>query len=446
MPAPCRAVDEGACGSASAGRRLVALVLLAAFCCGAAPALAAGEAAAPPAETSATRLERIRNALIDEALQSPVRVSSSAWVDESGQYRQVTRLYSDLRRRALKELDGDEERPAAHGGNPAAVQPARQSPQTGTAQSAATGASAPHPSAIPSTAPVATSPASSTAPALPQQAGVAPVATADPPKTPPSSCPRRMDGLRREAWVAVTARAHDGGHGQAFLMEVAQRTREELEARARESGGLRLIAIDAFPRNSYEYRLANNGLFDTPHLIEIALSSSGAADLSLRPGEATGPRTLLAVLSLIERVGDRPLIRRAYSVPVPGAVPVVGNMGLAPEVLAALQALAADWWRAMQEVAACAPLRVQVVPESSTLLAIPVGSGAGVRLGDRWVVGDASRIPSRVLEQGSLEGVRLAEVVSVSLHRSTLRLESSQGSPGKAAASDRGLSWFASPL
>lgn len=377
------------------GSRWGGLALGCLLALGSAGAGAAGEGSAGAPETSASRLERVRNALIDEAMESPVRVSSSAWLDESGQYRHVTRLYSDLRRRALTEL-GAEGKPVA---------------------AAATGS------------PAASAPAS---------------AAASPPLA--DQCPRRPDGIRRDAWVTISARAHDGGHGHAVLLRVGQLAREELEARALESGGFRLVSIEAFPRNSYEYRVASNGLFDTPHLIEVSLSSSGAADFSLRPGQATSARTVTATLSLVERVGDRPLLKRAYVIQLPGAVPTVGQAPLPPAVITSIREMASDWWQAAQETGACAPLRVQVSPEAPGLLSIPVGAGSGIRLGDRWVVGDTARIPARVLERGSLEGLRLAEVVSVAPHRSMLKLESPKAPPDRSAESERGVSWFASPL
>jgi len=61
-------------------------------------------ASGPGAENSAARLEQLRNAMIDQALDAPVHISSNAWLDESGRLRHVSRFFSEVRARAAADL------------------------------------------------------------------------------------------------------------------------------------------------------------------------------------------------------------------------------------------------------------------------------------------------------------------------------------------------------
>lgn len=411
------------------------------------PSGSAAQEVALTKESSFSRTEQLRQALIDEALEAPLRVSSSAWLDESGRLRHVTRFYSDLRKRALAGLQEDGG-PVPAGASGGGVSWPAMSSGTVTAGPALTAGSRLAGSLVESRD--ARAAGSSAGPDLAER-GRAPGirqanAAVSPPRTTQQGCTQRADGLRREAWIGIVAQAHDGGHGHATLLQVGQGVRDELERSARASTSLKLASIGAFPRNTYEHRIASDGRFDLPYLIEIAIGSSGTPDLSLRPGDPTSLRVVTATVSLIERAGERRLFRRSYSLPLPGSVPVVGRTVLSPEVMAGVLVLAHDWWLNLQEFLACEPIRVQAISESSSLVSIPVGAGAGVRPGDRWVVSDAARIPARVLEQGALEGLRVAEVVSVMTYRSLLRLESTEGGKQLAPGSERGVAWFASPM
>ncbi|MFM7568692.1 MAG: hypothetical protein ACKO8O_08350, partial [Betaproteobacteria bacterium] len=70
------------------------------------PASAPGSVPANPmgVDGSASRLETLRNALIDQALDAPVQISSNAWLDESGRLRHVSRFFSEVRARAAADL------------------------------------------------------------------------------------------------------------------------------------------------------------------------------------------------------------------------------------------------------------------------------------------------------------------------------------------------------
>ena len=55
-----------------------------------------------PAENVEERIEAIRNALVNRALQSKVHVRGVSWIDESGRLREHTLITSDLKVRGIR--------------------------------------------------------------------------------------------------------------------------------------------------------------------------------------------------------------------------------------------------------------------------------------------------------------------------------------------------------
>jgi hypothetical protein len=151
-------------------------------------------------------------------------------------------------------------------------------------------------------------------------------------------------------------------------------------------------------------------------------------------------------LSLVDVSGERTLLRHRLPVNVPGAAPSHNTPALPDSTIAAVTMATLAWWSEAVSLLRCEPMLVQAHPIAAGVLAIPVGGSAGIRVGDRWMIADRARIPARVLEQGAVDRIIMAEVVAVGQHRSTLRLTAESAGSQVRPGLERGVPWFASPL
>ena len=401
--------------------------------------------AADSAAPSASRLESLRNSLIDQALAAPVRVSSSAWIDESGRMRHVSRFLSEVRARSAADLAF-----SAEGGEaPAGL----KEPQAHATHAAMT-TSAPHES-------LSQRSVSAGQQSLANKGGAL-----------ESSCQAERSGLQRVAAVHTELVPGDGARGHAVLHDAA-RVYEEALRRLASSGGVVLAASAAIPMNAYDRLLSSTGAADTPYRVEIRLSSD-REDVpphgqGAHPGKgpirqtinalaevsrefSTSPLALLPSrrldldVALRELVSQRVVSRHTAVVHVPGSSPSHTSQSLPDVSVEALRMAAKTWWAEVVSGLSCDPIVVRADAGSGGRVSIPMGAGAGVRLGDKWLVADRSKIPSRVLEEGAIDRALLAEVVTVLPHRSVLKFTPDASQTASRLAAERGVTWFATPM
>lgn len=420
------------------------------------------------AESSAARLEQLRNAMIDQALDAPVHISSNAWLDESGRLRHVSRFFSEVRARAAADLIVSAES-AAQARATAAI----AGSETDGAKAPGAGRSgATQPSSVVGQ-PSSPSPGSDRAagsPPLSLQAS----APADP--LPPASdaieCRADRSGLRRSAVVRFERVPSDGSRGHSVLHHLQDLIQQALGTQSGR-GGLTVAGLDLTGVDSYSRLISSTGRQDAPYRIDVRISSDRLdvepAGHGVAPGQTyfalslAGARRTLAELerpsvalmpdrrvdielSLVEVSGERTLLRHRFPVNVPGAAPSHNTPALPDSTIAAVTVATLAWWSEAVSLLRCEPLLVQAHPMAAGVLAIPLGGATGIRVGDRWMIADRARIPARVLEQGAVDRIIMAEVVAVGQHRSTLRLTAeSAGSPVRPGL-ERGVPWFASPL
>jgi len=149
-------------------------------------------------------------------------------------------------------------------------------------------------------------------------------------------------------------------------------------------------------------------------------------------------------LGLREIATGRMLRQHRVQIYLPARPTLVGSSEVPESVRQALQMATAAWWSNTRTALECEPL--QVVAQGDVSLGqvfIPLGA-TGVRIGYRWVLEDRARVPGRVLEQGSLERARVAEVIAVTPHRAVLKL--TQHEQSAAMPAERGVPWFATPM
>ena len=89
------------------------------------------------------------------------------------------------------------------------------------------------------------------------------------------------------------------------------------------------------------------------------------------------------------------------------------------------------WIASLDDYAKCQPVNFQVT-ESGDLVRIDGGATSGLRMGDRLLVLDQTRVPKRVLEPGALAELSLAQVVRI--EDDSAVLEYAAGAPLTGAA------------
>jgi hypothetical protein len=238
-------------------------------------------------------------------------------------------------------------------------------------------------------------------------------------------------------------------------------------------GGLTVAGLDFTGVDSYSRLISSTGRQDAPYRIDVRISSDRLdvepAGYGVAPGQTylglslAGARRTLAELerpsaalmpdrrvdielSLVDVSGERTLLRHRLPVNVPGAAPSHNTPALPDSTIAAVTMATLAWWSEAVSLLRCEPMLVQAHPIAAGVLAIPVGGSAGIRVGDRWMIADRARIPARVLEQGAVDRIIMAEVVAVGQHRSTLRLTAESAGSQVRPGLERGVPWFASPL
>lgn len=429
---------------------------------GSAPAtIVAGSEAG--AETSAARLEQLRHALIDQALDAPVRVTANAWLDESGRLRHVSRFFSEVRARAASDLIASSESAAEARATAAVAGPTQRvdrglSGQGGEARERVSALSAELRTDRSNTAPSQHAPATTMDPTPRSEDGLA--------------CRQDQSGLRRLAMLRFELMPVDGARGHSVLNQL-QHLIQQIFLRESGRGGLAVAGSDVPGGDSYSRLISSTGRQDSPYRIEVRISSDRPnvepIGKGVAPGQSylalslAGARRVLSEfeqpsavlmpdrrvdidLSLVEVSGERTVVRHRLPVLVPGGSPSHNTPALPDSTISAVSVAALAWWSEAVSRLRCEPVWVQAQPMPAGALSIPVGGVAGIRVGDRWMIADHAKIPARVLEPGAIDRMMMAEVVAVGQHRSTLRLTAeSSGSPVRPGL-ERGVPWFASPL
>jgi len=415
------------------------------------------------AESSAARLEQLRHALIDQALDAPVHVTANAWLDESGRLRHVSRFFSEVRARAASELIASSDSAAEARATAVVAGPAQAADRVLSGPGADARERVGAPSAV------SRVDQSSAAPSQPVPASAAEssVRNAD-----AIECRQDPSGLRRLAMLRFELMPVDGARGHSVLNQM-QHLIQQVFLRQSGQGGLTVAGSDAPGGDSYSRLISSTGRQDSPYRIEVRISSDrlnvDPVGKGVAPGQSHIALSLASVrrvltefeqpsavvmpdrrvdvdFSLVELSGERTVIRHRLPVLVPGGSPTHNTPALPDSTISAVSVAALAWWAEAVSRLRCEPLWVQAQPMPAGALSIPVGGVAGIRVGDRWMIADHAKIPARVLEPGAIDRMMMAEVVAVGQHRSTLRLTAeSIGSPVRPGL-ERGVPWFASPL
>ena len=352
--------------SRTSGLALLALILSASL-----PGRLLAQAAPPSAES---RLEALRNALLERALKAPARLRSAAWIDESGTLRENLQIQSDVKLRGIRVLSYLEE-----GG------------------------------------------------ALKADV-LADMASA------PDSC-QGSGHLKRQALLSMSHEPQDGRLAYHQLPELTARAQQTLLAGfALDEAWVLTPASSA--TSTYEQALAAPVPQATPYLLQLKLEASDGDYQTVIKGRPAAPRNELLEtlglfssppaksirlsLRLLERSSNRVLWSESSGLVYPDPGRNLQRQPLPASLTEPIEALLGDWRIKMGKALACEPLQLSVaaietVPgEQTERLALNAGNRIGLRVGDKLLLVDRTRFPRKSLEAGTLDRAALIEVLSVS--------------------------------
>ena len=346
---------------------LLALVLSASL-----PGRLLAQAAPPPSAES--RLEALRNALLERALKAPARLRSAAWIDESGTLRENLQIQSDVKLRGIRVLSYLEEGGALK------------------ADVLADTASA------------------------------------------PDNC-QGSGHLKRQALLSMSHEPQDGRLAYHQLRELTAHAQQTLLAGfALDEAWVLTPASTA--TSTYEQALAAPGPQATPYLLQLKLEASDGdyqtvingrpaatrSELLETLGLYSGPpaKSLRLSLRLLERSSNRVLWSETSGLVYPDPGRNLQRQPLPTSLTEPIEALLGAWRLKMGKALACEPLQLSVAAietlpgDQNERLALNAGNRIGLRVGDKLLLVDRTRFPRKSLETGTLDRAALIEVLSVS--------------------------------
>ena len=343
-------------------------------CVALAVSIAAMNTAAQGTDADA-RLEAVRQALAERALQSASRLRSVAWVDEHGTLHENVEVRSNVRLRGVRILDYLKDGEG-------------------------------------------------------EQANVVAVALEQVRR----ECPGQGTSLRRPAALEVNVDPQDGRSAQSQLPEIAQRMREGLAGRLQADPGW-LVSREAVRRSPYERLLfePQAGATTTPYLLQLSVESATptrAEGVLAQTGRwlvshylsgAALPVAVRLRLALRERTSGRVLWQDTKLVELPALGLTGVRAPLAAATLDQLEQVLAGWQDSLRQAVSCEPLQVALSGNDDRIELPGAGSLAGVRVGDRWLRIDPQWLPDRLFDAVAMQGTALLQVESVTAHAAVLR-------------------------
>lgn len=385
----------------------------------------------PQSRDPQARLEAARRLLMEQALEAPARIEATSWIDEGGRLREAARITSrfNVPRGFLRE---------------SLAQQAPQPPQAphGSPQEASQEAS--------QSSPQARSPQTSAA----SQASEALAETS-------TALCRGPGGLRRLALLSFEPPRVGDPADAPFAHGMIQGLEAALLAQAAADSAW-AVQSRSTPVDAYERLLGLAGSEGAPYRLRVAFKLDpidpragvrdavgldrvvGWADeqwqraVSLRIHERPGQRVTISLEAFEPATGERLFVQERQFI-APSRPVSYGLPSLPAELQGGLQALGRAMWSDLAAAFVCRPLQFAAMPAADGRLTLPVGARAGLRVGDQLFVSDRARVPSRVLEAGTLERTALFEVVRLGEDQAVL----TQMAGPKL---ERGVPWVAMPL
>ncbi len=345
------------------------------------------------------RLDAIRNALADLALESPTEIHSTAFIDESGVLHENTRIRSDLKLRSLRTLPvkhwpSTEENPEKNNSKTESIAHQKQSLQ---------------------------------------------------PLLQFKRCASPASHLKRHASLELQVRPMDGKGGLLLMRDMGMAAEQALH-QAINADGHWVITTNPNFKSTYEAALYSSGnevAVKAPFHLRIALtladknSPTQVADKgrwwdihyfkyvehALGLSSTVPPPQVNFNLTLIETQSGKLLWEKNQIIAYPQPTLERTRTALSETTIQQIQTFISGWHKQLSQKIACEPMEFRVErdinPNTLTLL---TGERIGLHVGDQLLVFDPDKIPHATLEKGVIEQIGLVEIVSIQTDQSKIKL------------------------
>ena len=304
------------------------------------------------------RLKAIRSAMVEAAMKSNTRVSATSWMESDGQLRELNRFSSEIKLRDLQVAKY--------------VHDAGQEPHAELAQV--------HVEAV---------------------------------NTQRCDAPQAKAPLRQVMTVGLAMSPGLAPAQRYPAQQIGFAARTQLLQSAARSERWRLIPTQAQAR-TYDRLSYGQG---EEHV-------QWHAQLSVVPAPASTGSDEYVAFALHLQVsgpGQRQGWFNAQEIVVPSlAAPGYGTPKMAPETAAAIERAMAALSAQLDKQLACEPQSF-AVEQTNGRLSLNAGGNAGLRVGDKLMLADASVLPRHTLEPEALDAAVLAEVKSVTPYQAELK-------------------------
>ena len=335
------------------------------------------------------RLEAIRHSLLQAAMEGPMQVRATSWIDAQGVLRDSSSFQSGMQVRGVKVLSYSRD---AQGKPTADMRWLAGASQAGTAPNLATRTAAKGASAC--------------------------------------AAVGRERPFRHQIGIQVSTQ----GNWPVDEVPMVQAARELLlrdwQMASDASPVWRLTERSREAGSSYEKVLLASSADEIPWQANLRLSPAVASEAAT-PLKKFRPYWLPADPAPVLVQVDFSITARNQSKPVMQTSTVIAlqpeqQRWAAPRVSEVtrelIEAQVQGWAQELMQQLACEPLRAEVIMTGKQEARINAGALAGVRVGDEWLLADAKRLPRQVLEPGATGQTVLARVQAVSAHHAELQL------------------------
>ena len=344
-------------------------LLIALVCKGAISADSIGSASAH----SEQRIEALRNALINRAMQAPTRIKSSAWIDQSGRLQESTRITSDMTVRGIRLV-----------ANPDAQDVTDEKIIIDAANSVIT----------------------------------------------PEQCSDANSAWLRRAILKIEQHGSNDGISADHMAEIVRATNHLFAETWSSKGSWNLLP--ASDLNHYEQLVRVGRQVSAPYGITVSIvtsksepklktTSQNLKEAFFPPSPLLPDSMLILTIILSESASGKTVWSSSAPLHFPATTVSILKRPLPGDISTQLASIISRWKQQVDTKLKCEPIFFNVVNEADGTININAGQASGLRENDKVLVIDQGQVPQHILEGGLDKSVFLAEVESVSNYSSRLR-------------------------
>jgi len=304
------------------------------------------------------RLEAIRSALLDAAMKSHVRVSSTSWTDSRGALMELNRFSSEIK---LRELQIDQYKKTA------GVDSAELSARS-----------------LKSAAPLG------------------------------CDAPQARSPIRHVMRVSLDVASTIAPAHQYLAQKIGFAARQQVLKESTQTRHWRLMTDSAYKR-SYERMVFGQGEEAVQWSLQLSI-------LPARINLSSKEDPAFVLVWQAKAGPNKPVWFGAQNLLFVSTIPSgYGTPKLELDILSTIETTVANMVKELDKQLACDPQTFAVEKSEDGLLVLQAGRTSGLRVGDQIVLADSRVLPRRGIEPGALDAVVLAEVKSVTDYQSEIR-------------------------